>query len=76
VIPVRRRRFLALRDDRPNWRDPNMPVLLQHRVKGLVTVTPVFASDVAQHKLAHDIDPTWREDPTYDLKRGRGRCQR
>lgn len=57
------------RDDRPDWRNPNMPVLIMHRVNGLVPVNPEFMSQVSRHKLANDIEPDWRRDPTYNLRR-------
>jgi hypothetical protein len=55
--------------NRPDWRDESMPVLAQHKMRGLVPVTPQFAHDMAAYKLAHDAVPNWRDDPTYDLRR-------
>jgi len=46
-----------------------MPVLIMHRVNGLVPVKPEFMSQVCRHKLTTDIEPTWRNDLTYNLRR-------
>ena len=58
-----------LANDRPDWRDPDMPVLCCHKTKGLVAVDPEYARGMAQYKLRTNPVPDWRRDPTYDLKR-------
>jgi len=68
-MPTRLNRRGSKRDDRPDWRDPDMKPLMSHRVKGLIPVEPDFASKMAAYKLEHDNDPTWQEDDTYNLRR-------
>lgn len=54
-------------DTRLDWRDPNMPVLgksgreIDHRKMELK----------AQIAMASADEPNWRNDPTYDMKKGR-----
>jgi len=57
-------------DTRLNWRDPNMPVYRQRRSTGeTVMVQPATSVKVSQYGLEHAGEPTWRNDPTYNLKR-------
>jgi hypothetical protein len=55
--------------DRPDWRDPAMKPLAQHKTRGLEPVDPQFMSGMAAFHIANDDVPTWREDETYDLRR-------
>lgn len=58
-------------DNRPDWRDPNMPVLVQHRTDGLISVEPERLQKVANVRLHMCPEPDWHDDPTYDLKKQR-----
>lgn len=59
-------------DDRLDWRDPNMPVIgksgreIDHRKMELK----------AQMSMAAANEPTWRDDPTYNLRRNHVRSIR
>ena len=60
---MRRRRLVP--DDRPSWRDPEMPVV--NKFGQLVPAEGRHQHAIAQlEKLGA---PNWRHDPTYDLKR-------
>lgn len=67
---MRKRRRLPP-DTRPNWRDPNMPVLAQHREKGLIPIEPERLSKVARIRLDMCTEPTYDRDPTYNLRKDR-----
>lgn len=60
-----RKRLQHKPDNRPHWSDPNLPVFgksgraIDHRKAELV----------AQMRMADSDDPTFRRDPTYNLKR-------
>lgn len=56
-------------DTRPDWRDPNMPVLVQHRTDGLIAIEPERLTKVAQVRLQMCTEPTYDRDPTYNLRR-------
>lgn len=69
---MRRRPYI---DTRPDWRDPNMPVLLQ-TTHGLVQVSAesaqyTFAVRVKRLEQMEDTHPfiNWRNDPTYNMRR-------
>lgn len=53
---------------RPDWRDPAMPVHATSNGKS-ITVTPQRRSEVSAHNLGNPYVPTWRVDPTYNLRR-------
>lgn len=65
-------------DTRLDWRDPAMPVLLaaldNDENKVMIEVGPNTAIKCAkarfmQQVLRPDLCPSWREDPTYNLRR-------
>ena len=64
-------------DTRPSWRDPNMPVLRDYKMRdGTIRteVDPDYERRYREFLLSIDEDhPTWRNDPTYDLKKQRKR---
>lgn len=53
-------------DNRLDWRDPNMPI--EGKTKQHPPELRVKASRLS---LANSIEPTWRNDPTYNLRRRR-----
>lgn len=59
-------------DTRPDWRDPDMPVLREYRMANgrLVTeIDPEYERRYREFKLHDAIAPTFRNDPTYNLRR-------
>jgi hypothetical protein len=71
-IRIGRKRIL---DTRPDWRDPDMPVLRSWKEQdrwGFVTahsemVSPAFSQELSAESLANSDDGklSWREDKTY-----------
>lgn len=63
---MRKRRF-ELTVDRPDWRDENMPVIgksgreIDHK-KMIIKANMAMQSS---------IEPKWRDDPTYNLRKGK-----
>lgn len=69
---MRRRRQLP--DTRLDWRDPEMPCLLKarHERTGQVVIrefSPEEAQYQAQHRLSNPFVPSFKHDPTYNLRR-------
>lgn len=60
---------------RPNWRDPNMPVLFPIRQPDGTTTLESFPAEelAAAMKIWHaqNEQPDFRDDPTYNLRRKR-----
>lgn len=60
-----RRRRQQVPDPRPDWRDPQMPVLgksgrkIDHRKMNIV----------AKMRLIESREPLWHNDPTYNMRR-------
>ena len=55
-----------------DWRSPSMPVIRSYRMPNgqLVTeVDPDYESRYRAHLLSTAAQPSWREDPTYNLMR-------
>ena len=70
----RRRRLPP--DTRPNWRDPNMPVMRDYVMRDGTKRTQVDPDYEHRYReflitLPDDTHPNWRLDPTYDLKKQR-----
>lgn len=55
-------------DTRPDWRDPNMPVLAQTK-RGLEVWDAERFRQAIAGRLAICTEPDWRHDPTYNLRR-------
>lgn len=65
-------------DRRPDWRDPNMPVMRDYTMGDGSTKTIVdqdYERRYREHLLSlhDDTHPNYRDDPTYDLKKQRKR---
>ncbi len=58
-------------DNRPDWRDPNMPVYVSTRSQGMVQWDPARLQRAMAAKIALSDEPDWRDDPTYNLKKDR-----
>jgi hypothetical protein len=56
-------------DNRPDWRDPNMPVLVQSKSQGQIYIEPERWARVCNARLAMSSEPTFKNDPTYNLRR-------
>lgn len=68
------RRKCQPHDNRPDWRDPNMPVLMMAEVDGKVMLYPIKPDHVTQYYAAkmnnpYSSEPEYKNDPTYDLKK-------
>lgn len=63
-----------MKSHRPNWRDPQMPVLRDYRMADGTkreVVDPDYEQRYREFCLAQGSNPSWRKDPTYDLRRKR-----
>jgi hypothetical protein len=60
-----------LPDTRLNWRDPDMPVLRLNNKREMIEVSPEYIHSYYDRKMASldNIAPSWRHDPTYDLRK-------
>lgn len=56
-------------DLRPDWRDPAMPCLVSTKSSGMTEWTPERLQRVATAKLDLTSEPSWRDDPTYNLRK-------
>lgn len=56
-------------DTRPDWRDPDMPVLVCTKSDGLIQWEPERFQRAVAGRLAICTEPDWRNDPTYNLRR-------
>ena len=59
-------------DHRPNWRDPSMPVLRDYRMSDgttRTTIDPDYERRYREMLMETSVQPNWKNDPTYDLKR-------
>jgi len=53
---------------KPDWRDPNMPVLRNYRFANGETrewVDPDYERRYREHMMQSSPQPSWRDDPTY-----------
>lgn len=61
-------------DTRPNWHDPNMPVLRDYRMADgtkRTIVDPDYEHRYREHLMQVSENPSYKNDPTYNLKRKR-----
>jgi len=73
------KRRKSIPDKRLNWRDKNMPVLMRASFDGgktfqLTEIEPEAVTKYYENKMLNgslDLLPSWRNDPTYDLRRKR-----
>lgn len=56
-------------DNRPDWRDPNMPCGVQTKSEGSTYWAPERVSKVAKVRMEMCPEPSWRNDPTYNLRK-------
>lgn len=58
---------------KPDWRDPNMPVQRNYKFADgteVESVTPEYEQRLRAHLLENQQAlPSWRDDPTYNMKR-------
>jgi hypothetical protein len=60
--------------DRPNWRDPYMPVYRNYLMPNgtrRVEVDPDYEHRYREHMMLVADQPHWRKDPTYNLPQRR-----
>lgn len=66
---MRRRRA---QDSRPHWNDPNLPCIRNYKMANGKVMTEVDADyerRYREHLIRFADNPSWRNDPTYNLKR-------
>ena len=59
-------------DLRPSWRDPALLVVRNYRMADgscKIEVDPDYERRYREHCINNAVQPEWREDPTYNLKR-------
>jgi len=57
---------------RLDWRDPDMPVIRAYRFQDDCTrieFDPEYERRYREHMMQVASQPSWRKDPTYNLKR-------
>lgn len=57
---------------KPDWRDPNMPVIRNYRMADgsrKVEVDPDYEHRYRAHMMSAAEQPYYRDDPTYNLNR-------
>jgi hypothetical protein len=69
---MRNRRRTSKPDKRLDWRDPDMPVL-RAMDTGMEALSPEEESAYSADVMVRSIEPTWRNDPTYNLAKRRRR---
>ncbi len=71
---MRRRKSLSV-DLRPDWRDPNMPVILNCTDPTTGPYLKEFTSERAtlafSIRMKMSSAPSWHNDPTYNLRKDR-----
>lgn len=64
-------------DTRPDWRDPEMPVLREYHMSwpnGVRTIIdPSYEQRYRDHMMKTAAQPGWRIDPSYNWSRKHGR---
>lgn len=59
--------------DKPDWRDPDMPVILRLRQPSGEIVIAEHPKEtqakISEWRFDHTMAPDWRKDPTYNLRR-------
>lgn len=68
----RRRRLPP--DTRPDWRDPNMPVIRRYTFGDGTTRTdidPDYERRYREHLISIDSRPDYHRDPTYNMGKAR-----
>lgn len=61
-------------DTRPDWRDPDMPVLRDYAMRDgskKVIVDPDYERRYRAHMIETAPFENWRNDPTYELRKRR-----
>lgn len=67
---MRRRRLPP--DTRPNWRDPNMPVIRDYRFGNgtrKTDIDPDYERRYREMLMSTSVQPTFDKDPTYNLRK-------
>jgi hypothetical protein len=59
-------------DTRPDWRDPNLPVIRDYRMgdgSRKTEVDPDYEHRYREHMMSAAPHPDYKRDPTYNLRR-------
>lgn len=68
----KRRKNLPIKSQAFDWRDPLMPVIRSYRMPDGTTrteVDPDYERRYREHMMSAGVQPGFRDDPTYDMKR-------
>ncbi len=68
-MPRNRRKH---RDSRPSWDHPFLPCIRNYTMadgQRKTEVDPDYESRYRQHRMDTDTTPSWRFDPTYDMRK-------
>lgn len=60
------------KDPRPSWRDPNLPCIRDYRMADgsrRIEVDPDYERRYREMLMATTREPSWRQDPTYNLRK-------
>lgn len=61
-------------DTRPSWRDPAMPVMRDYKFANgqhKTVVDPEYERRYHEMLIEKCLEPDWKNDPTYNLRRGK-----
>ena len=59
-------------DDRPNWRDPNLPCIRDYIMRNgerKTEIDPDYEHRYRQFQIETSPHTEWRNDPTYNLRK-------
>lgn len=71
-MPRVKRRRRPAPDLRPDWRNPNMPVIRRYTMRDGTTKTevdPDYEHRYREFMMTSSALPSWRDDPTYNLRK-------
>lgn len=64
-------------DNRPNWRDPDMPVSMKVIIEGKVQLYPCHPEHVRQYYASkiinNSLEPDWWNDPSYNWSKSKSK---
>lgn len=59
-------------DLRPDWRDPNMPVIRRYVMQDgsiQTEIDPDYERRYSEFKMSITKNPSWDRDPTYNMRK-------
>lgn len=66
------RRKRSIPDSRPDWRDPNMPVIRNYKMgngKQITEVDQDYEHRYREHLMQVSDNPGYKIDPTYNMRK-------